>query len=66
VELQPTLAQTNFQCIPQRVRFRFRATVADDIVSIMLERDLGMVPLHPVIERMVQKQIRNTGLTTAP
>lgn len=28
VELQPTRAQTNFQCVPQRVRLRFRGTVA--------------------------------------
>jgi hypothetical protein len=40
--------------------------VADRIIGIALERNGGMVPPHPHVERVMEKEIRRRGLTTPP
>ena len=37
------------------------ATVADHVVSVAFERDVGMVLAHPAIERIVKKEISQDG-----
>src|SRR5260370_31019427 len=40
---------------------RLALTVADRISSIPLERDLRVFPLHPSVERIVKKEVRQHG-----
>src|SRR5260370_21018800 len=40
---------------------RLALTVADSIISISLERDIRVFPLHPTVERIVKKEVRQHG-----
>ena len=45
----------------QRPRVLFIAAVADRIIGIALEGDARMVPTHPHVERVMEKEIRQEG-----
>jgi hypothetical protein len=40
--------------------------VTDRIIGVALERDVRMIPSHPVIERIVEKEIRKHGTNDRP
>ena len=40
--------------------------MADSIISISLERDIQVFPLHPTVERIVKKEVRQHGADYAP
>ena len=45
----------------QRPRLRLTVAVADRIIGIALEGDARMVPTHPHVERVMEKEIRQEG-----
>src|SRR5947199_344303 len=49
------------QVAPQYLRRFGASAVADDIVRVPLEPDVGKAPSHPHVEDVVQKQIREAG-----
>ena len=54
---QVTLREALCQRVLQGTRLRFALTVADDIVSVTLEGDVGMMLRYPAIKRILQKQV---------
>ena len=42
------------------------ATMADRIIGVSLERNVRMVPRHPYVERVVQKEIRQERANDSP
>jgi hypothetical protein len=58
VQFQPTFSKTPLNRHPKTFRFGFAPTVTNPIIGISLERDLWIIPLHPLVERIMQKEIR--------
>ena len=54
---QPAFHKPLLKCIPQRRCLLLTPAVADRVIGIALKRDAGMVPLHPLVERVVEKEI---------
>jgi hypothetical protein len=57
MKLQTALLKTATDSIQHRTRFLLRPAMDDGIVRVPLESDTREVPLHPDIERVVQKEI---------
>src|SRR5215471_17401149 len=66
MEFQPAVRKSPLQSITQRDCLCLTATVTDRIISVALERDVRMIPSHPVIERIVEKEIREHGTNDRP
>ena len=62
---EPARSKACVDGLPQRPRFLFAAAMTDDVVRVAFERDAGMVPRHPDVERVVQEQIRQQGADNA-
>jgi hypothetical protein len=61
VELQSTRPEPLRQLLPQALRLRLRPTVTPRIIGITFARDVGMVPRHPRIERVMHEEVRPHG-----
>jgi hypothetical protein len=61
VKLQPTFRKSPFNRHPKSFRLGFAPTVTNPIIGIPLERNPRIPPLHPHIERIMQKEIRKQG-----
>src|SRR5262249_34218302 len=58
MKLQPTLLKPLRYGIPNFLSLAFGPAMHDGIIGIPLERQLRILPRHPHIERIMQKQIR--------
>src|SRR5262249_26091511 len=58
---QPAFGEPSLKQCPQIPRLFLTATMADDIIGIALEGDNRAVPAHPLVERIMQKEIRQEG-----
>jgi len=58
MKFQSTFSKPPLNRRPKTFRLGFTPTVANPIIGIPLERDLRIIPLHPLIERIMQKKIR--------
>src|SRR6516165_152045 len=61
MQSQPAGHDAGLQGAPQYLRLFGASAVADDIVRVPLEPDVGKAPSHPLVEDVVQKQIREAG-----
>jgi hypothetical protein len=61
VKLQSTFRKPLFNRHPKSFRFGFAPTVTNPIIGIPLEGNPRIPPLHPHIERIMQKEIRKQG-----
>ena len=61
MKFQSTFSKPLLNRRPKTFRLGFTSTVANPIIRITLERDLRKLPLHPLIERIMQKEIRKEG-----
>ena len=61
MQRQSALREPLFKQHPQCPCLLLTATMADPIIGVAFERDRRMVPCHPYIERIVQKEIREDG-----
>ena len=61
MQLKPAVRKPLCQRLAQSLRLRLTSTVADSVIGIALERDVRVLPLHPSIERVVKKEIRQHG-----
>jgi hypothetical protein len=57
-QLQATFRKSPFYRHSKTFRFGFAPTVTNPIIGIPLERNPRILPLHPYIERIMQKEIR--------
>src|ERR1700722_376704 len=58
---QPAFSEPPLKRCAQCPRLLLTATMADGIVGVALEGDGRMVPAHPQVERIMQKEIRQEG-----
>src|SRR3972149_641282 len=58
MKLQPTFPQPLRNSCPNFLSLAFRSAMHDGIIGIPLERQMRILPRHPHIERIMQKQIR--------
>src|SRR3974390_3618625 len=58
---QSAVSEPPLKRCAQRPRLLLTAAVADRIISIALEGDPRMVPTHPHVERVMEKEIRQEG-----
>jgi hypothetical protein len=58
MKLQPTILQSGRNRCPNFLGLAFRSAMHDGIIGIPLERQMRILPRHPHIERIMQKQIR--------
>ena len=58
MKLQPTFRKAPFNRHPKSFRFGFAPTVTYPIIGIPLKWNLRVLPLHPSIKRIMQKEIR--------
>jgi len=58
VQRQPDLIHPLLQRGQHLVRLGFADAVHDRVIHVPLEADVGELPRHPHIERVVQEQIR--------
>jgi hypothetical protein len=61
VQLQKALRKPLFQRLMQLKRLCLAATMADGVIGIAFERDVRELPVHPAVERVVKKKIRQYG-----
>src|ERR1700688_285196 len=61
MKCQPAFSEPHLKRCAQCPRLLLTATMADSIVGIALEGDGRMVPVHPQVERIMQKEIRQEG-----
>ena len=61
VQLQSTFRKSPFDRHPKSFRFGFAPTVTNPIIGVPLKWNLRILPLHPSIERIMQKEIRKQG-----
>jgi hypothetical protein len=66
MQRQRALREPLLQRCPQRLGLFFTATMADRIIGVSLERNVRMVPRHPYVERVVQKEIRQERANYSP
>ena len=66
MQRQRALREPLLQRCPQRPGLFFTATMADRIIGVSLERNVRMVPRHPYVERVVQKEIRQERANDSP
>jgi len=66
MKLQTALLKTATDSIQHRTRFLLRPAMDDGIVRVPLESDTREVPLHPDIERVVQKETGEQRTDYAP
>src|SRR5262249_41051237 len=66
MKLQTALLKAPTDSLQHLTRFLLRPTMDDGIVRVPLESDAGEVPLHPDIERVVQKEIGEQRTDHAP
>ena len=66
MQRQRALREPLLQRCPQRPGLFFTATMADRIIGVSLERNVRMVPRHPYVERVVQKEIRQERANDCP
>src|SRR4030042_675768 len=59
MKFQSTFSKPLLNRRPKTYSLGFTSTVANPIIGITLKRDLRIMPLHPLIERIMQKEIRN-------
>src|SRR5262249_21362871 len=58
MKLQPTLLQPLRYRIPNFLSLASRPAMHDGVIGIPLKRQMRILPRHPHIERIMQKQIR--------
>jgi hypothetical protein len=58
IQLQPTGCQPHEHGFAQLLRFFSCAAVQDGIVRIPFKRDRRVLPRHPLVQGVVQKQVR--------
>lgn len=51
------VSKPSFQSRFKLLRFLPRAAMADDVVGVAFERNVGIRPLHPNVEDVVQEQV---------
>src|ERR1051325_2449589 len=61
MKLQTAFRQSRSDRLQQLLRLSLALGVDDHIIRIALERDARMVPAHPAVERMMQKEIGQQG-----
>jgi hypothetical protein len=61
MKFQSTFSKPLLNRRPKTFRLGFTSTVANPIIRITLKRDLRKIPLHPLVERIMQKEIRKEG-----
>src|SRR5215472_8258183 len=61
MQFQPTLLPPCRYFDTHQVRFSLCSAMVDDVVRVPLERQMRPVPPHPLIKRVVQKQIGQQG-----
>jgi hypothetical protein len=61
MQRQPAVREPLLKGIPQRRGLRLASAMADRIIGIALEWDVGIVPRHPHVERIVEKEIGQEG-----
>ena len=66
MKFQPAFSKPLLNRRPKTFSLGFTLTMANPIISITLERDLRILSLHPLIERIMQKEIRKEGTDDSP
>src|SRR4030042_991228 len=61
MKFQSTFSKPPLNRRPKTFGLGFTLTMANPIIRIPLERDLRILSLHPLIERIMQKEIRKEG-----
>ena len=61
MKFQSTFSKPLLNRRPKTFSLGFTLTMANPIIRITLERDLRKIPLHPLVERIMEKEIRKEG-----
>ena len=60
-ERQKALRKPLLQRLMQLKRLCLAPTMADGVVGVAFERDVRELPVHPAIERIMKKKVRQHG-----